>query len=89
LTAQLPLQDPNLMTQRQNLRVLLPIAHREQAQYSERIRYRQIREPQQHNQPSSPNYVDDAPETAKLRHCEVTDQTLPHLHGRHSRHPQG
>ncbi len=50
---QLALQHGDLMPQHQNLGVLLPIGHREQAEGSEGVRHGQVGQSQQHSHPSS------------------------------------
>jgi hypothetical protein len=52
LGAQLPLQHRKLMPQRENLDVLVAIAHRQQTQKRERVRDTQVRQSQQHGRPS-------------------------------------
>jgi hypothetical protein len=42
LLAQLPLQHRDLMAQRQDFHVLVPVAHRQQAQHGERVRHTQV-----------------------------------------------
>ncbi|MFB6717996.1 MULTISPECIES: hypothetical protein [unclassified Streptomyces] len=46
LPIQMPLQDGNLMTQGQDLDILLPVAHRQQSQHREGVRHAQVRQSQ-------------------------------------------
>ncbi|WP_426513390.1 hypothetical protein ACPPVO_23920 [Dactylosporangium sp. McL0621] len=52
VSAELPLQDGDLMPQRQNLHVLVPVPHRQQPQRGERVRDSQISQAQQHERAS-------------------------------------
>jgi hypothetical protein len=52
LPAQLTFQHRELMTQHEDLSVLVPIARRKQAQDREGVRYRQVGQSQQHSRPS-------------------------------------
>jgi hypothetical protein len=47
--AQLPLQDGELMPQRQDLRILVAVAHRQQPQHREGVRHSQVGQSQQHD----------------------------------------
>ncbi|WP_258382468.1 hypothetical protein [Streptomyces sp. NTH33] len=49
--ADLALQDQQLVAQRQDLHVLLPVAHRQQAQEREGVRHGEIGQAQQHDRP--------------------------------------
>ncbi|MFL6052039.1 MAG: hypothetical protein ACJ72W_03835 [Actinoallomurus sp.] len=53
VAAELALQHRDLMTQREDLRILVPIAHRQQTQHRERVRHSQVSQSQQHDRPSS------------------------------------
>jgi hypothetical protein len=48
LGAQLPLQHRELVAQRQDLHILVPIAQRQQTQQGERVRHAKVRQSQQH-----------------------------------------
>ena len=48
LSGPLPLQDRELVTQREDLRVLVPVAHRQQPQQREHVRHTEIGQSQQH-----------------------------------------
>nr|WSX75484.1 helix-turn-helix domain-containing protein [Streptomyces sp. NBC_00899] len=48
LAVQLPLQDRDLMAKGQDLRVLVPLVHRQQAQGREHVRHAQVGEFMQH-----------------------------------------
>jgi hypothetical protein len=52
LGAQLPFQHSELVAQRQDLHILVPIAHRQQTQEGERVRHTKVRQSQQHGRPS-------------------------------------
>jgi hypothetical protein len=52
VSAELPLQDRDLMPQSQNLCVLVPVPHRQQPQHGERVRDSQISQAQQHERSS-------------------------------------
>jgi hypothetical protein len=52
VSAELPLQDSDLMPQSQNLHVLVPVPHRQQPQRGERVRDSQISQAQQHERSS-------------------------------------
>jgi hypothetical protein len=52
---QLPLQDRELMAQSQDLRILVPVAHRKQTQRREGVGHGEIGQTQQHNRPSCPS----------------------------------
>ncbi|WP_406079168.1 hypothetical protein [Micromonospora sp. NBC_00858] len=52
LLAQLALQHHDLVAQGRDLHILVPIAHRQQAQHRERVRHTQVRQSQQHGSPS-------------------------------------
>jgi hypothetical protein len=47
--ADLPLQDQELVAQRENLRVLVPAAHRQQPQQREHVRHTKVGQSQQHD----------------------------------------
>lgn len=47
--AELAFQDHDLMAQREELRVPVPIGHRQQAQHREGVRHGQVSQSQQHN----------------------------------------
>jgi hypothetical protein len=67
--AELPLQDQKLVAQREDLRFLVPAAHRQQPQQREHIRYTEVGQSQQHG-PSSCHSVPrdmSAPPTAAVR----------------------
>jgi hypothetical protein len=46
--AELPLQDQELVAQREDLRVLVPAAHRQQPQQREHVRHTKVGQSQQH-----------------------------------------
>jgi hypothetical protein len=52
LLAQLTLQHRDLMAQGEDLRIFVAVAHRQQAQYGERVRRGQVGESQQHDRTS-------------------------------------
>ncbi len=52
LPTQLTFQHGDMMPQRQDFDVLVPIAHRKKTQHRERVRHRQVRQSQQHSRPS-------------------------------------
>ena len=49
---QLTLQDRDLVPQRQDLDIFVPVAHRKETQDREPVRHRQVHESQQHSRPS-------------------------------------
>jgi hypothetical protein len=56
LPGELALQHRELVTQRQDLEVLVPVAVRQQSQQPKRVRNAQVRQSQQHEAASSRSY---------------------------------
>jgi hypothetical protein len=55
LTVQLPLEDRDLVPEGQDLRILGPIAQRQQSQHRKRVRHAEVSKSKQHSQASSPS----------------------------------
>ncbi len=92
LAVQLPFEDRDLVAQGEDLRVLGPVAHRQQPQHRQRVGHGEVGQSKQHSKASSPigrHRCDQPRPDPTRRKIESYAQVRCDQGGRHYRHPHG